>query len=71
MKDAVDALTVALTNAAIDVIQIILLVRSSSLQTNELSRNSASIVSARYQSCGSLSCRQSSEGVDKVDGHRR
>lgn len=54
-----------------EIIQIIPLVRSSSLQTNGLSRNSASIASARCQTCGSLSCRQITDGVDEVDGHRR
>jgi len=54
-----------------EIIQIIPLVRSSSTQTNGLSRNSASIASARCQTCGSLSCRQIADGVDEVDGHRR
>lgn len=54
-----------------EIIQVIPLVRSSSLQTNGLSRNSASIASARCQTCGSLSCRQIADGVDEVDGHRR
>jgi len=54
-----------------EIIQIIPFVRSSSLQTNGLSRNSASIASARCQTCGRLSCRQIADGVDEVDDHRR
>ena len=52
------------------VVQIIPHVRSYLEQTNELSRNSTSIASSRCRTCGSLCCRQSSEGVDEIDGHR-
>ncbi|XP_070171148.1 uncharacterized protein [Polyergus mexicanus] len=50
---------------------IIPLVRSPPCQNNELSRNSTSITSHQCQACGSLSSRQSPEGVDEVDSHRR
>ncbi|XP_072756960.1 uncharacterized protein [Anoplolepis gracilipes] len=53
-----------------DVIQIIPHVRSPLLEKNELSRNFASTPSSRCQTCGSVFCRQSSEGVDEVDDHR-
>jgi len=54
-----------------EIIQIIPLVRSSSLQTNGLSRISATIVSARCQTCASLSFRQIADDVDEVDDYRR
>jgi hypothetical protein len=55
-----------------EVIQIISgSARSSSRQKNELSRNSTGIASYRCQACRCLFRRQSSEGVDEVDGYRR
>lgn len=69
--DIENPLAVQAENKPKEIIQIIPLVRASSLQTNGFSRNSASIASARCQTCGSLSCRQIADGVDEVDGHRR
>ena len=42
----------------------------SSTEKDELSRNFESITTTPCRTCGGLSCRQSAEGVDEVDGYR-
>ena len=43
----------------------------SSTEKDELSRNFERIAATPCRTCGSLSCRSSTEGVDEVDGYRR